>query len=108
MLTKINWMSRIMLIALCSIVEGQSGINCAKTFQPIEKTVRVRLKVMRIMQRAYAPSFFTQGSHAYKTQNLPCYASQEIDLDDGVYFPMTFVENNPAANKSLSFNSYAI
>ena len=54
-------MSRIMLIALCSIVEGQSGINCAKTFQPIEKTVRVRLKVMRIMQRAYAPSFLRKA-----------------------------------------------
>lgn len=51
--------------------------------------------------KSLSPKFFTQGSHAYKTQNLPCYPNQEIDLDDGIYFPMTFVENNPAANKSI-------
>jgi hypothetical protein len=49
--------------------------------------------------RGLTPRFFTQGSYAYKTQNMPCYQSQEIDLDDGVYFPMTFVEGNPKANK---------
>ena len=51
--------------------------------------------------QSLSPKVFTQGSHAYKTQNLPCYPNQEIDLDDGVYFPMTFVESNPAVNKSI-------
>lgn len=38
-----------------------------------------------------APRFFTQGSHAYKTLNrrpLPL----EMDMDDGAYLPMSFVQ----------------
>ena len=58
-------------------------------------------KAEETFAQSLSPKFFTQGSHAYKTQNLPCYANQQIDLDDGVYFPMTFVESNPAANKSI-------
>jgi len=50
--------------------------------------------------KTLTPKFFTQGSHAYKTQNMPCYSNQEVDLDDGVYFPMSFVENSPKANKT--------
>lgn len=46
------------------------------------------------------PKFFTQGSFAYKTQNLPaCSPPQQIDLDDGVYFPMSIVEGDPNAGK---------
>jgi len=44
------------------------------------------------------PKFFTQGSYAYKTLNSPCYASQEIDLDDGVYLPMSILNSEPSAN----------
>lgn len=40
--------------------------------------------------------FLTQGSHAYKTLIRPANPEhQEIDLDDGVYFPMPFVEGRP-------------
>lgn len=45
------------------------------------------------------PRFFTQGSRAYKTQNFPCHLNQQLDLDDGVYFPMKFIESNPKASK---------
>lgn len=44
------------------------------------------------------PKFFTQGSYAYKTLNSPCYDSQEIDLDDGVYLPMSILNSEPSAN----------
>jgi len=44
------------------------------------------------------PKFFTQGSYAYKTLNSPCYATQEIDLDDGVYLPMSILNSEPSAN----------
>lgn len=40
--------------------------------------------------------FLTQGSHAYKTLIRPAFAGmQEIDLDDGIYFPMPFVDGRP-------------
>ena len=50
------------------------------------------------------PKFWTQGSYAYKTMNTPCCTPpQQIDLDDGVYFPMVFAENNPRAASRLIF-----
>lgn len=35
------------------------------------------------------PRFFTQGSWAYKTLNAPAQASQQADIDDGVYMPLS-------------------
>ncbi len=49
------------------------------------------------------PKFMSQGSYVYKTLNLPCHSCQEIDLDDGVYLPMTFFKNQPEANKDWFF-----
>lgn len=49
------------------------------------------------------PKFMTQGSYAYKTLNSPCYASQEIDLDDGVYLPMSLIDTEPKAKKEWFF-----
>jgi hypothetical protein len=84
-------------------------LDCRKTirdklrqdFSTYRENSASSLKSDENYAKSLHPKFFTQGSHAYKTQNLPCYSSQEIDLDDGVYFPMTFVQNNPAANKSM-------
>lgn len=40
--------------------------------------------------------FLTQGSHAYQTLVRPCSPGpQEIDLDDGIYFPMPFMDGRP-------------
>lgn len=50
------------------------------------------------------PLFFTQGSYAYKTWNAPAHPSQEIDLDDGLYLPLSVFESagNPRmASKAL-------
>lgn len=50
------------------------------------------------------PKFWTQGSFVYGTLNSPAYVPpQQIDLDDGVYFPMDVVEGNPKAAKDLLF-----
>ncbi len=46
------------------------------------------------------PLFFTQGSYAYKTWNAPAHSSQEIDLDDGLYLPISAFEN--AGNPRLA------
>lgn len=49
------------------------------------------------------PKFLTQGSYVYKTLNGPCYTSQEIDLDDGVYLPMSIIDSEPKASKDWFF-----
>ena len=49
------------------------------------------------------PKFMTQGSFAYKTLNSPCYKTQEMDLDDGVYLPMSILKSEPEANKDWFF-----
>ncbi|MFV2057877.1 MAG: cyclic GMP-AMP synthase DncV-like nucleotidyltransferase, partial [Thiohalomonadales bacterium] len=49
------------------------------------------------------PKFMSQGSFVYKTLNSPCYSSQEIDLDDGVYLPMSIINSEPSANKDWFF-----
>ncbi|MEQ8441230.1 MAG: CBASS cGAMP synthase [Alphaproteobacteria bacterium] len=44
------------------------------------------------------PRFLRQGSVAYNLALEPCYPLvQEVDIDDGVYFPMSFVEGNRPA-----------
>lgn len=35
------------------------------------------------------PRFFTQGSWAYKTINAPAHPSQQADIDDGAYLPLS-------------------
>lgn len=53
-----------------------------------------------------APKFWTQGSYVYRTLNRPEHLPpQQIDIDDGVYFPMELVEGNPKAANRLLFNS---
>lgn len=43
------------------------------------------------------PKFRTQGSFEYKTLNVPyCRPPQEMDIDDGVYFPMQMFDDAPA------------
>ncbi|WP_028305096.1 CBASS cGAMP synthase [Oceanospirillum maris] len=51
-----------------------------------------------------SPKFFTQGSFAYKTLNKPAMTPpQQIDIDDGVYFPMKVVEKSPVVIKNVLF-----
>lgn len=42
------------------------------------------------------PLFYTQGSWAYKTLNSPNRPpKQQADLDDGVYFPLSYAQTQP-------------
>lgn len=55
-------------------------------------------KIKRKDRGKVSVKFMMQGSFAYKTLNSPAQSpQQEIDLDDGMYIPVTFLENgNPA------------
>lgn len=50
------------------------------------------------------PRFRTQGSMTYGTMNMPCQRPQQIDVDDGVYLPMTVIEGSPVVSKQAFFN----
>jgi hypothetical protein len=67
--------------------------------------MEARAKVRQCLRNAFAtvtkaelgvtvrPRFFMQGSYAYRTINDPCWTPpQQMDLDDGAYLPMTFVQ----------------
>jgi hypothetical protein len=50
------------------------------------------------------PRFFTQGSFAYKTINDPAWTPpQQMDLDDGTYLPMTFVQGAKPSVAAAAF-----
>ncbi|WP_444917028.1 CBASS cGAMP synthase [Microbulbifer sp. JMSA003] len=52
------------------------------------------------------PKFWTQGSFSYNTLNDPAHnPPQQIDLDDGVYFPMELVSGKPVAVKNALLKS---
>jgi hypothetical protein len=53
---------------------------------------------------AVQPRFFTQGSYAYKTINEPAWTPpQQMDLDDGAYLPMTFVQGEKPSVAAAAF-----
>ena len=47
------------------------------------------------------PRFMTQGSFKYKTLNRPLHQSQEMDIDDGTYLPMSIFESKPKIGHQL-------
>lgn len=52
---------------------------------------------MRSLRAHIEVKFMTQGSFAYKTINDPAQRQQEIDLDDGMYVPVEFLDNGQPA-----------
>ena len=51
---------------------------------------------------AVKPRFYVQGSWAYKTCNRPCQPQQEMDLDLGVYLPISAWEDHGIAPKKAA------
>lgn len=56
-----------------------------------------RTATKRLSRQALQIKFMTQGSYAYKTINDPARKAQEIDLDDGMYVPVEFLDNGQPA-----------
>lgn len=54
--------------------------------------------------RNIRPRFFTQGSFAYRTLNDPAWPpSQQMDLDDGCYLPLSFVRGAKPSQAARMF-----
>lgn len=56
---------------------------------------------------ALRPKFRLQGSYAYKTLNEPAHIPpQEVDLDDGVFLPVSFFNKNGALTPAIASDGY--
>lgn len=75
--------------------------NCLRTGIP-----RV-LKGNGFTENVPQPRFFTQGSWAYKTINSPAQHTQQADVDDGCYLPISFVSQTkrPSTATSVFFSA---
>lgn len=53
------------------------------------------------------PRFFTQGSSSYGTLNAPAHPTQQADIDDGCYLPLSFLQSSkrPSLASSLFFEA---
>jgi len=56
-----------------------------------------RSNVQKSNRKVVVVKFMMQGSFAYKTLNAPAIQGQEIDLDDGMYVPVDFLQNGRPA-----------
>jgi len=56
-----------------------------------------------VPDKPIVPRFMTQGSFAYKTVNDPAHnPPQEIDLDDGMYLPVSFISMRGTVRPSIA------
>lgn len=91
------------------LLQGNSGVEFLtqlkidpadeKLLNDSKKKIREHLRKVisdetkRLINTSIIPRFFTQGSGAYGLMNRPAWMPpQQIDLDDGVYLPMTFIK----------------
>lgn len=72
-----------------------------KLFEARSKIRRHLLRVIPVLTEQVfgkegktSPKFYTQGSWAYGTCNAPCHSEQEMDLDYGVYLPVSTWEDS--------------
>lgn len=65
-----------------------------------------RAKFADLKDYALSPRFRTQGSWAYDTLNRPARTGQQIDLDEGMYLPMSILDGAHPAVASTAL--YAI
>ncbi|MDX0985803.1 hypothetical protein GOL22_27275 [Sinorhizobium medicae] len=54
------------------------------------------------------PKFRMQGSFSYRTCNVPAQVSQEIDLDDGVFLPVSFINGGGNVHPAIASRGYFV
>jgi hypothetical protein len=90
-------LERVPLIAARDLVREtlRTGFRDLSDAGPQRKVVMLERRYVELAKRAdfqLAPRFRMQGSFAYHTVNKPAWVPpQEIDLDDGIYLPTSFV-----------------
>lgn len=69
------------------IVEAKEAVR-----NQLREALPVVLRKLGYEGVAVKPRFFTQGSWAYKTLNAPAHPTQQADIDDGAYLPISFMK----------------
>ena len=94
-------------------VEDQEKANLMAARQEVRTTLKAAASQIAVQDDYWQPDyarrvgwrnrlaiqvkFMTQGSFAYGTLNAPAHVpKQEIDLDDGMYVPVEFLDGQPA------------
>jgi len=73
----------------------------------IRKSLLFESVFANIEPKALRPKFKMQGSFAYRTLNDPAHSPpQEIDLDDGVFVPVSFLNDNGQSHPALISAGY--
>lgn len=73
----------------------------------LQKSLLFEAVVADAMPAALRPKFKMQGSFAYRTLNNPAQRPpQEIDLDDGVFVPVSFLNDSDRAHPALISSGY--
>jgi hypothetical protein len=78
----------------------RAALRAAAHQIPVEDTYWQDAYVAKVSRRnrsAVEVKLMTQGSFAYGTLNAPARSPQEIDLDDGMYIPVDFLDNGEPA-----------
>jgi hypothetical protein len=66
------------------IVEAKEAVR-----EQLRKGLAAALRELGHTGEPVQPRFFTQGSWAYKTLNAPAQTTQQADIDDGSYLPLS-------------------
>ena len=73
----------------------------------LQKSILFEAAVANVAPTSLKPKFKMQGSFAYRTLNEPAHTPpQEIDLDDGVFVPVSFLNNNGRSHPALISSGY--
>jgi hypothetical protein len=83
----------------------RTGLRSWETL--VHKSVLFEAIIANAAPPALRPKFRMQGSFAYHTLNAPAQSPpQEIDLDDGVFVPVSFLNGNGQAHPALISSGY--
>jgi len=70
-----------------------------------QDTIQLLSEFTTNIDKKIKPLFMSQGSFVYKTINLPLNPpTQQMDLDDGVYLPLSYIENESDGNFQAAAN----
>ncbi|MGY2805552.1 CBASS cGAMP synthase [Bradyrhizobium sp. USDA 4506] len=93
------------LLAKLELLADEQG-KLQKAKRKIRDHLRavIATETKRQFGRQIIPRFFTQGSEAYKLLNRRAWMPpQQIDVDDGLYLPMTFVKGNGPTEAAILY-----
>jgi hypothetical protein len=83
----------------------RSGLRAWSTI--LQKSMLFEAVVANVAPTSLTPKFKMQGSFAYRTLNAPAHTPpQEIDLDDGVFVPVSFLNDNGRLHPALISSGY--